>query len=94
MAGRTETIIGDCAKHGVVTFYARSDGGACGFDEHPAALQFHHLDPGEKAFGLSVSGLTRGIAEMRAEAGKCVLLCANCHAMVEVGARDLPVVDR
>jgi len=27
----------------------------------------------------------------RAEAAKCVLLCANCHAELEVGAVDLPV---
>ncbi|HEY8002494.1 MAG TPA: helix-turn-helix domain-containing protein [Solirubrobacterales bacterium] len=25
----------------------------CGFDEHPAALQFHHLDPSEKEFSAA-----------------------------------------
>lgn len=61
----------------------------CGFDEHPAALQFHHLDPRTKSFPVSRKGVTRSIAEARAEAEKCVLLCASCHAMVEAGAVTL-----
>jgi transposase len=68
-------------------------GGACaicGFDEHPAALQFHHVDPAQKSFTIR-NGDTRSIARMRREASKCVLLCANCHAQVEAGAADLPV---
>jgi hypothetical protein len=63
----------------------------CGYARHPAALQFHHLDPGAKSFGLGVRGLTRSIEKLRAEAAKCVLLCANCHAELEVGAVELPV---
>jgi transposase len=62
----------------------------CGFSEHPAALQFHHLDPAAKSFHLSVGGQTRSIAKMRAEARKCVLLCATCHALVEAGVRAAP----
>ena len=58
----------------------------CGFAEHPAALQFHHVDPATKSFSLSVQGVTRSLAKARAEARKCVLLCANCHALVEAGA--------
>jgi transposase-like protein len=62
----------------------------CGYDRHPAALEFHHLDPATKAFNLSLRGETRGIDELRAEARKCVLLCANCHAEVEAGFATLP----
>jgi Homeodomain-like domain len=68
-------------------------GGACslcGFDEHPAALQFHHLDPTQKEFQVSLRGVTRGIEALREEARKCVLLCSNCHALVEVGALSVP----
>lgn len=68
-------------------------GGACvicGFDKMPAALQFHHLQPGAKSFGLSAHGRTKSIARLREEAAKCVLLCSNCHAGVEVGAIELP----
>lgn len=67
-------------------------GGACavcGYARHPAALQFHHLDPTTKSFGLGVRGITRSLERLRAEAAKCVLLCANCHAEVEVGAVEL-----
>jgi len=31
---------------------------------------------------------------MRTEAGKCVLLCANCHALVEAGVKEVPAEDR
>jgi hypothetical protein len=56
--------------------------GSCGSDvvceDGPRA----HDDGGE--------GVTRSRAEARAEARKCVLLCANCHAEVEAGYRSLP----
>jgi transposase len=55
----------------------------CGYARHPAALQFHHLDPASKSFGLGVSGITRSIERLREEASKCILLCANCHAELE-----------
>jgi transposase len=63
----------------------------CGYARHLAALQFHHVDPATKSFGLGVRGITRSIARLREEASKCVLLCANCHAELEVGAVELPV---
>jgi transposase len=62
---------------------------ACGYSTCCAALQFHHLDPRGKEFALSHEGVTRGIDRARAEAKKCVLLCANCHAEVEAGVRVL-----
>jgi hypothetical protein len=68
-------------------------GGACaicGFDDHPAALQFHHIDRSEKSFTIR-NGETRSLDRMRQEASKCALLCANCHAQVEAGAADLPL---
>jgi hypothetical protein len=54
------------------------------------ALQFHHLDPREKGFALAAEGLTRALDLARAEASKCVLLCANCHAEVQAGLGALP----
>jgi hypothetical protein len=63
-------------------------GGACqlcGYDRCQAALEFHHLEPEKKLFALSLRGVTRSMAELRREAAKCTLLCANCHAEVEVG---------
>jgi hypothetical protein len=67
-------------------------GGACrlcGYDRSLAALQFHHLDPGQKAFSLSRRGVTLSLEAARTEAAKCVLLCANCHAEVEGGVATL-----
>jgi transposase len=61
----------------------------CGYDRYVGALQFHHLDPSQKAFGLSAHGITRSLERVRAEAKKCVLLCGNCHAEVEGGVRTL-----
>jgi transposase len=63
----------------------------CGYARHSAALQFHHVDPASKSFGLGVRGITRSIDRLREEAAKCVLLCANCHAELEAGAVELPV---
>jgi transposase-like protein len=57
----------------------------CGFSDHPAALEFHHTDPSTKEFNLSQHGVTRSLDKARAEARKCVLLCSNCHALVEAG---------
>ena len=65
----------------------------CGYDAYSGALQFHHLDPSQKRFGLALGGLTRALAEVRQEARKCMLLCGNCHAEVEAGLVEvvLPV---
>jgi hypothetical protein len=68
-------------------------GGACeicGYNRYAGALQFHHRDPAEKEFGIAVNGSARSLERARAEARKCVLLCANCHAEVEWGAANLP----
>jgi AraC-like DNA-binding protein len=59
----------------------------CGYARCIAALHFHHVDPTAKRFAVSYRGLTRSRAALRAEAAKCVLLCANCHAEVETGVR-------
>lgn len=56
----------------------------CGYDRCVAALHFHHRNPDEKSFGVSASGLTRSATSVREEVKKCDLLCANCHAEVEV----------
>lgn len=62
----------------------------CGYDRHPGALQFHHLDPATKSFTIR-NGDTRSLERMRRESAKCVLLCANCHAEVEAGVTAVPL---
>jgi len=69
-------------------------GGACvlcGYRRWPGALQFHHVDPARKEFHIAHRGYSRSLARSRAEARKCVLLCANCHSEVEGGFATLPV---
>jgi hypothetical protein len=74
-------------------------GGACelcGYNRYDGALQFHHVDADLKEFEISRNGTTRSWAELCAEADKCALLCANCHAEVEAGVvelrpRDVPL---
>lgn len=70
----------------------REAGGACrlcGYSRCISALEFHHVVPADKQFGLASRGITQALATVRAEAEKCVLLCANCHAEVEAGITAL-----
>jgi hypothetical protein len=61
----------------------------CGYSRCAAALHFHHLDPATKRFNVR-GGHTPSLDRLREEAGKCVLLCSNCHAEVESGVTTLP----
>jgi DNA-binding CsgD family transcriptional regulator len=62
----------------------------CGYDKCFGALHFHHLDPRTKSFGLAMRGHTKSFEKLLAEARKCLLLCANCHAEVERGVTEVP----
>ena len=62
----------------------------CGYNKCNAALEFHHLNKGEKSFGLSRKGITRSWESIRRELDKCVLICANCHREVEAGVASVP----
>jgi hypothetical protein len=62
---------------------------ACGYDRCLRALSFHHVDPATKSFNVGYRGHTRSLARARAEAAKCVLLCANCHMEVEAGVLEV-----
>jgi cytochrome c553 len=52
-------------------------------------LHFHHVDRADKSFEMSMA---RGKSEAayRAEARKCVLVCANCHGEIEAGLIESP----
>lgn len=68
-------------------------GGACcicGYDRNVGSLHFHHLDPSQKRHEINARGAALAIERLRAEARKCVLLCANCHAEVEAGLAIVP----
>jgi len=53
----------------------------CGYRNNYAALQLHHPNPREKEFQLDSRTLSnRRWDVVLKEAGKCLLLCSNCHA--------------
>jgi hypothetical protein len=67
-------------------------GGACavcGYDRCVVSLHFHHVDPATKSFSITAA-TGKSLATFRAEARKCVLLCANCHGEVEAGLTPSP----
>lgn len=62
----------------------------CGFNAHPAALQFDHIDPATKYRTRSgkvvhpsdmIKGGRYALETVLAEIHKCRILCANCHAI-------------
>ena len=53
----------------------------CGYNKCNRAVEFHHLDPSKKDFGIS-NHINRNIEELKSEIDKCILLCSNCHAEV------------
>jgi hypothetical protein len=52
----------------------------CG-ENHPACLEFHHLNPSEKKINLSEAVAIKGWSKNKIldEIDKCVVLCSNCH---------------
>ena len=62
----------------------------CGYNRYPGAFDLHHLDGSTKEFGLSMQGLTRSWERVKAEADKCVLVCANCHREIHGGIAKIP----
>jgi transposase-like protein len=90
--GRCNSESVSARRRRIKEILVREAGGCCrlcGFSRYVGALQFHHVDRATKTFELGRRGLTRSLARAREEARKCVLLCANCHAMVEAGLLDL-----
>ena len=54
----------------------------CG-EEHPASLDFHHINPNEKKLSLA-DVCDRRWSEERIirEINKCYLICSNCHLLL------------
>lgn len=62
----------------------------CGYNAHPAALQFDHIDPSTKYRTRTgkivhpadmIKGGRYSLPTILAEIAKCRVLCANCHAV-------------
>jgi hypothetical protein len=65
----------------------------CGYDRCVISLHFHHVDRAQKSFGINL-GYGKSLAAYRAEAAKCVLVCANCHGEIETGLVPCPRLGR
>ncbi len=53
----------------------------CGYNKCNRALEFHHLDPTQKDFGIS-KNLNKDFDILKQEISKCILVCSNCHAEI------------
>jgi hypothetical protein len=60
----------------------------CG-ERHPATLQFHHLNSEDKMFNIG-NAIRDGISldRIKKEIEKCIVLCANCHAIRHFNMRN------
>lgn len=61
----------------------------CGYNKCVEALDFHHLDPTQKDFGIGAKGYTRAWSKVKEELDKCILVCANCHREIHAGILEL-----
>lgn len=62
----------------------------CGYDKCVQALEFHHIDPTQKDFGLGAKGYTRSWDKNKEELDKCVMVCANCHREIHYNIIPCP----
>lgn len=54
----------------------------CGYNAHPQALCFDHIDPYTKHPKYDAKQLTRwGMTMVLEEIAKCRVLCMNCHSV-------------
>ena len=56
----------------------------CGYNKCAGALEFHHIDPSQKEFGITTKNVKW--EKLKLELDKCILVCANCHR--EIHARE------
>lgn len=60
----------------------------CGYNKFQGSLDFHHVNPQEKDFGIATMK-TNSFDSLKKELDKCVMLCKNCHAEVHAGLINL-----
>lgn len=51
---------------------------SCGVSDG-VCLDYHHLDPATKSFGVANKAPTVSRERLLAEIAKCIVLCGNCH---------------
>lgn len=61
----------------------------CGYNKCLAALQFHHIEPDDKTFGIAALNTTSNNPRIFEELDKCILLCSNCHHELHANIEDI-----
>lgn len=61
----------------------------CSYSTAQEALEFHHIEPEHKDFGLADKGHTRSWLSVKNEIDKCILLCSNCHRECHAGLHNI-----
>lgn len=59
-------------------------------EDHPACLDFHHLDPKEKDRNI-IQMVRAGVSleKILKEIAKCIVICSNCHRKIHAAEREL-----
>ncbi len=59
-------------------------------ENHPACLDFHHLNPSQKE-GTIGNMISEGYAikSIQKEIAKCIVLCKNCHSKTHYEIRNI-----
>jgi hypothetical protein len=65
----------------------------CNQTFEPYVYDFHHKNPEEKNFGIAGQGITHSKADVAKEAKKCIMVCANCHRIIEYENIDCSNID-
>jgi hypothetical protein len=71
-------------RRNIIQAYKLNKGCAiCGYNKHPAALDFDHLEQETKSFNISQDPKRKWEDTIK-EIEKCRVLCRNCHAVETV----------
>lgn len=83
-----ERSLGKIAERRALLHALKQELGCCACETRRRRLDFHHVDPETKAFGIAKAtgySPTRIVEEMR----KCIVLCTTCHASHHAGSLAL-----
>ena len=67
----------------------------CGYNKHPAALEFNHINPEQKNFCIGkyhysvyLKSHKKSKIDLKKELANCEVLCANCHNIHTYGKEE------
>lgn len=61
----------------------------CGYDFCTEALDFHHVNPNEKNFQLSMREMQYSWERIWTEVQKCALICCRCHREIHANLKTI-----